>query len=99
MLDFTIVSVPHPHYPEITYMALKWETSGSTSWINVDCPLLEVEDTLKRYMGTKEMDNLDFLVAIQMVREWKRTHKDVLWQEKRIRDIIKHEKKTVRYEA
>lgn len=93
MLKFKIVPVDHPFYPEITYTALRWETPGAISMLNVDCPLEEVEKTLMTYMGTKEIDNLEYLIALKMVRDWKKAHADVPWPNKKIKEYIHREKK------
>lgn len=96
-MEFTIKVVPHPIYPEVSYTALTWDGSGLggyITYVNVDLALDEVEKTLQSYMGTKEMDNLDYLVAIKMVREWKRDNAPLVWPEDKLREIIRKERQS-----
>lgn len=74
MLEFVIEAGSHPHenYRHITINWLQWTTHNCISRINIDLPIKEVEATMMRHAD--EMDNLDFIRALQMVRHWKRSH-------------------------
>jgi len=78
--NLKIEVVDHPHidlmrrwHKPTTYVALTWEDvneegySRGTSHLNINY----VEDTLKDYLRTKFISNVDYLEALVLVNEYK----------------------------
>lgn len=86
MKNFKIEYVPHPtlcvksckdyqyrnqcSHEKRYYPALTWKTAHSSCALNVEY----AEDTLFRYYSVKDLDNLEVIEAVKLVRDFNQKH-------------------------